>query len=343
MADNQGRPQPRLAELYRELAEGGVGLIITGHMYIHPSGHAHEGMTGIYDDALIPKLATLADSVHQAGGRVVVQINHGGMQCEKALVPEMIAPSATNFDHLEAPSREITVDEIHMLIEAYGDAAKRVKEAGFDGVQIHAAHGYLISVFLSPLVNKRNDSWGGDPERRMRFLREVSKTVRSKIGPDFPMLIKLGMMDGIEGGLTLEAGAEVVAELDNMGFDGIELSGGVARGSFNSRKGIRSPDREAYFRPLAEKARPMTPLPIILVGGFRTIQVMEQVLEEGTADFISICRPLISEPDLPNRLQQGIQTKSRCLSSNNCWPDDVPDGIACKCPHDKVEVELLER
>ncbi len=337
MADDEGRPKPDFYELYRDLAEGGVGLIITGHMFIHPSGHAHQGMTGIYQDDLAPGLARLADVIHEAGGRVVVQINHGGMQCEKATVSDMIAPSSVDLKRLEAPSREITKDEIILMIESYGDAAIRVKDAGFDGVQIHAAHGYLISEFLSPLINKRNDEWGGDPERRLQFLREVSQNVRTKIGPDFPMLIKLGMMDGVDGGLSPDEGAGVVAELERMGFDAIEISGGVGRGSFNTRKGIRSQDREAYFLPLAEKAREVTKLPILLVGGFRSVKVMERVLENRIADFISICRPLISEPDLPNRLRDGIQSKSRCLSSNNCWPEENGEGIACKCPHDKVE------
>lgn len=340
MADDDGRPQPRLANLLRELAQGGVGLIITGHMYVHPSGHAHWGMTGIYNDELIDALSELPEAVHQEGGRVVVQINHGGMQCDNDLVPEMVAPSATDFDHLDASSREIREDEILMLIEAYGDAARRGKVAGFDGVQIHAAHGYLISEFLSPLVNQRDDRWGGDPDRRMNFLKEVSKNVRGKVGPDFPMLIKLGMMDDLDEGLTPEGGAEVARALKGMGFDGIEISGGVARGSFNTRKGIRSPDREAYFLPLAQRVRKVTDLPILLVGGFRTLDVMERVLEEEAADFISMCRPLISEPDFPNRLQEGLQTKSRCLSSNNCWPENRTDGIACKCPHEKVAVEL---
>ena len=337
MADDEGRPQPHFYELYRDLARGGVGLIITGHMFINPSGHAHRGMTGIYQDDLVPGLALLADVIHEAGGRVIVQINHGGMQCEKATVSDMIAPSSVDSKRLEAPSREMTKNEIILMIEAYGDAAMRVKDAGFDGVQIHAAHGYLISEFLSPLINRREDDWGGDPVRRLRFLREVSKNVREKIGPEYPMLIKLGMMDGIDGGLNSDEGAGVVAELDGMGFDALEISGGVGRGSFNTRKGIRSQDREAYFLPLAEIARVVTEIPILLVGGFRSVEVMERVLENGSADFISICRPLISEPDLPNRLRDGIQSKSRCLSSNNCWPEENGEGIACKCPHDKVE------
>jgi 2,4-dienoyl-CoA reductase-like NADH-dependent reductase (Old Yellow Enzyme family) len=339
MADDVGRPNEDFYKLYRELAEGGVGLIITGHMFVHRSGHAHQGMTGIYKEDLVPGLSRLADDIHEKDGRVVVQINHGGMQCEKTTVSDMIAPSSVDLERLEAPSREISEDEILQMIEAYGDAAKRVKDAGFDGVQIHSAHGYLISEFLSPLINKRTDEWGGDPTRRMRFLREVSKNVREKVGPDFPMLIKLGMMDGIDEGLSPHEGTGIVAELDGMGFDALEISGGVGLGSFNTRKGIRSQDREAYFLPLAEQAREVTKLPISLVGGFRSLEVMERVLESGTVDFISLCRPLISEPDLPNRLLDGIQSKSRCLSSNNCWPEEDGEGIACKCPHDKVKIE----
>ncbi len=338
MADDDGNPKPELESLYRQLAKGGVGLIITGHMYVHPSGQAHKGMTGIFNDDQIPGLRKLADAIHEEGGRVVVQINHGGMQCEEGTVVDTIAPSHIESPYLERPAREITIDEIDELIEAYGQAAMRVKGAGFDGVQIHAAHGYLISEFLSPLVNKRTDQWGGDTNRRMRFLKNVSKSVREKIGPTFPMLIKLGMMDGVDEGLSADEGAKIVAELAGMGFDGIEISGGVGgSGSFNTKKGIRSEDREAYFLPLAERARKATDLPILLVGGFRSLRVMERVLGDGHADFISMCRPLISEPDLPNRLREGVQIKSRCLSSNNCWPEENGVGIACKCPHDKVK------
>ncbi len=340
MADDDGNPKPELENLYRQLAKGGVGLIITGHMYVHPSGQAHKGMTGIYKDDQIPGLRKLADAIHQEGGRVVVQINHGGMQCEEGTVADTIAPSHIEGPYLERPAREITLDEIDELIEAYGEAARRVKEAGFDGVQIHAAHGYLIGEFLSPLINHRTDQWGGDTNRRMQFLKNVSKSVREKIGPTFPMLIKLGMMDGVDEGLSAAEGTEIVAELAGMSFDGIEISGGFGGGgSYNIKKGIRSEDREAYFLPLAEKARKATDLPIILVGGFRSLPVMERVLKDGQADFISMCRPLISEPDLPRRLREGVQIKSRCLSSNNCWPEENGDGIACKCPHDKVKSE----
>lgn len=333
MADADGVPKPGLKELYRELAWGGVGLIITGHMYVHPSGKAHPEMTGIYADEMVPDLADLADAVHQEGGRAVVQINHGGMQCSRETVPETIAPSAVAASFLKQSPREMTPDEIALLIEAYGQAARRAKEAGFDGVQIHGAHGYLIGQFLSPFVNRRTDEWGGDLEGRMRFLRAVCRAVRGQVGPNYPLLIKLGMVDGVEGGLTAAETVQVVAALEEMGLDGVEISGGIDGGSdLNTRTGIRSEADEAYFRPLAQQARPATPLPTVLVGGLRSRQVMEEVLRSGDADFVSLCRPLICEPDLPNRLREGVQERSSCISANRCWPDEMEEGIACKCP-----------
>ncbi len=338
MADNQGRPLPSMGALYEELTRGGVGLIITGHMYIHPSGKTHPEMTGVYGDDLIPDLSRLADVVHRNGGKIVVQINHGGMQCRHESVPNKIAPSTIDETFLNHPARAMTKNEIHEMIQAYGDAARRVQEAGFDGVQIHAAHGYLISQFLSPFVNKRDDQWGGSIENRMRFLRQVAKTVREKVGLGFPMLIKLGMKDGVQGGLMLEESAIVVAALEDMGFDALEISGGIGgKTVVNSKKGIRNQSEEAYFLPFAEIARPVTNLPIMLVGGLRSKAVMERILISGQADFISLCRPLITEPNLPNLMREGIKDKSRCLSANNCWPTSDGEGIACKCPHEKVE------
>lgn len=335
MADPDGRPQPGLKRLYQELARGGVGLIITGHMYVHPSGKAHPEMTGIYSDDLIPALAELTGAVHQAGGRIAVQINHGGMRCRET-VSETIAPSAVDATSLDQPARAMTPDEIDMLIQAYAQAARRAQQAGFDGVQIHAAHGYMISQFLSPFVNRRSDEWGGDVAGRTRFLRAVCRAVREQVGPDYPTFIKLGMVDGVEDGLTPEGGTQIAAALEEMGLDGLEISGGVGGGrNLNVRPGILAGVDEAYFRPLAQKARSATRLPIMLVGGLRSRGVMEEVLSAGDADFVSLSRPLICEPDLPNRLRLGQQEESACISANYCWPEGEGEGIACKCPIDK--------
>jgi 2,4-dienoyl-CoA reductase-like NADH-dependent reductase (Old Yellow Enzyme family) len=326
--------------LYQELAQGGVGLIITGHMYVHPSGKAHEEMIGIYDDHLIPDLASLAETVHAAGGRIAVQINHGGLKCNQTVVPNVLGPSIVEHEFVRTPLRELSQPEISDLVQAYGQAARRVKAAGFDAVQIHAAHGYLISQFLSPLTNLRSDDYGVGIRGRMRFLQEICQAIRKQVGLDYPLLIKLGMKDGIPGGLELEESLEVVSALSDMGIDGFEISGGFdTRPRLNIQKGIRSEEREAYFLPIAKAARRFTSLPLILVGGFRSYKVMDLTLQGGHADFISLSRPLISEPDLPLKFRQGLQVKSRCISANNCWPKQVNEGIACKCPLDDVALE----
>jgi 2,4-dienoyl-CoA reductase-like NADH-dependent reductase (Old Yellow Enzyme family) len=333
MADADGRPRPQLKELYRDLARGGVGLIITGHLYVHPSGKAHPEMTGITCDELIPYLAELVDAVHGEGGRIAAQINHGGMQCTPDVVAGTIAPSAVDAPFLSQPAREMSRDEIDMLIQAYAQAARRAQAAGFDAVQIHAAHGYLISQFLSPFANRRTDEWGGDVPRRTRFLRAVCQAVREQVGRDYPMFVKLGMMDGLEEGLRPEEGVEVAAALEDMDLEALEISGGISRGkpNFNARPGMRAMEDEAYFRPLARQARRATRLPIMLVGGLRSRQVMEDVLASGEADFISLARPLVCEPDLPNRLRLGRQDRSACTSGNRCWPEGPGKTIGCKC------------
>jgi 2,4-dienoyl-CoA reductase-like NADH-dependent reductase (Old Yellow Enzyme family) len=337
MADADGRPLPPLTRLYEELARGGVGLIITGHMYVHPSGKAHDEMTGIHADELIPDLAKFAQAVHDLEGLIVPQINHGGMNSLAETVFEPIAPSAIDEPFLTRPAREMTPLEVDTAIQAFADAARRCQDAGFDGVQIHAAHGYLISQFLSPFVNKRTDRWGGTAEKRMQFLRDVCSAVRDQVGSEYPVLIKFGMMDSVRGGLSSEEGARVVAALAGMGINAVEISGGLGgKKNLNVRKGIKSEAKEAYFLSLAREARPVTELPILLVGGFRSRAVMERVLADGLADYVSLCRPLISEPDLPNQFKLGLKEKSRCLSANNCWANEPGEGIACKCPHDRV-------
>lgn len=331
MAAATGRPRPGLSRLYRDLSAGGVGLIITGHMYVDAGGKCHPEMTAIDDDDLLPELTALAAAVHDAGGLAAVQINHGGMNCSRETVAEPVAPSDIEADFLQRPARALTSSEITSIIDAYAAAARRVQEAGFDAVQLHGAHGYLINQFLSPFVNRRDDAWGGDLAGRMRFLREVSRAVRAEVGSDYPVFIKLGMVDGVGGGLTLAESVKVVAALEEMGLDGVEVSGGITGGEVqNSRKGVRTTEDEAYFRDFARAAKAATSLPVMLVGGLRSRTVMDDVLASGDADFISLCRPLICEPDLPQRLQAG-QARASCISANRCWPEGMGEGIACHC------------
>ncbi|MFC2105869.1 NADH:flavin oxidoreductase [Candidatus Bipolaricaulota bacterium] len=332
LANADGWPKPKLKELYQTLVRGGVGLIITGHMYVHPSGRSHTEMLGIHEDGLIGPLAELAEAVHGEGGQVVAQINHVGMKASLEAVAEPIAPTTMNMLFTKRSARAIAPGEADLLIEAFGEAARRAREAGFDGVQIHAAHGYLISQYLSPLTNQRTDEWGGSLKRRVRFLTEVCKEVRSQVGKGYPVLVKLGMMDRLEGGLAPEESVRVAGALEEMGLDGLEISGGIGSdSSFHIREDIRSVSEEAYFRPLAQRVRSATNLPILLVGGLRSKSVMEDVVATGDADFISLCRPLICEPELPNAFRQGLWNRSSCISCNRCLPEKPGDeGIACK-------------
>jgi len=329
MADKEGRPEPPMVEMYEALAQGGVGLIITGHAFVHHSGRCRLTMTGVHDDDLIPSLEALTKVVHSHGGKVAMQINHGGRRCaEDAIKGEPLAPSPVPQTRGDPRPQELNEAQIREVIGAYGRAAGRAKAAGFDGVQLHGAHGYLINQFNSPAANWRKDSWGGSLARRVRFLEEVAAAVRDQVGGDYPVLIKLGIQDFVRDGLTLDDGVEIVRHLADWGIDAVEISGGL--GGQNTRKDILHPDEEAYFLPQARKAREVTDLPLILVGGLRSKSVMERILEEGTADFISLCRPLIREPDLPRRLQEGHQDKAACISCNRCWPPPGEYGVKCR-------------
>lgn len=333
MAKENGAPRPALRELYKTLVEGDVGLIITGHMYIADRGKCHQEMTGIQDDDLIPSLKKLTDAVHELDGKIAVQINHGGGNCSPETVSDPMAPSSQGKPFYKQQAQEMTEEEIQETIQAYAQAARRAKEAGFDAVQIHGAHGYLISQFLSPLSNQRQDQWGGSLENRSRFLHQICRALRREVGPDYPLLIKFGLADGSKGGLTQEEGGDIASYFQDWGLDGVEISVGFGGGRFKGiSKGITKPEDEAYLLPLVKTAREHTELPLIAVGGFRSRKVMEKVLVAGWADFISMSRPLIREPHLPKRLKKGEQSSAKCISSNKCWPEKKGEGIGCKCP-----------
>jgi 2,4-dienoyl-CoA reductase-like NADH-dependent reductase (Old Yellow Enzyme family) len=328
MADEAGRPEPPLTEMYTALAQGGVGLLITGHAYVHPTGKAHPATTGVYEDSLIPTLQTLSEAVHREEGKVVMQINHAGRQTSAEVIGQRPwAPSPLARSKSSPRPQEMTETQIEEIIRAFARAAGRAQAAGFDGVQIHAAHGYLVNQFNSPATNWRRDRWGKDAASRLRFFEQVAATIRDEVGDDYPLLTKLGIQDFVRDGMTLYDGLEIVRHLADWGIDGVEISGGI--GSANTRKDILRPEDESYFLSQARMARRVTDLPILLVGGMRSREVMERILEEGTADFISVCRPLIREPDLPKRLQAG-QKKSTCVSCNRCWPPPGEYGVKCR-------------
>jgi len=301
-------------------------------MYVHPTGIAHPQMVGIDSDDRVDGLAALAEAVHEEGGHIAVQINHAGRQARDGVVKTAIAPS----DHPATPprpaARRMTGEEIAEIIEAYAQAARRVAEAGFDAVQVHAAHGYLISQFLSPLANQRTDAWGGSLRNRMRFLASVVGAIRREVGDRFPVFAKLGLRDEAEGGLTLEEGSQILSAAKGLGLDAVEISGGIGTtGAHVARQGVRPGHDEAYLRPWAQRVKQDTSVPILLVGGLRSRSVMEDVLASGDAQFISLCRPLVCEPDLASRLAEGEDTTARCISANRCWPESSDGYVACRC------------
>lgn len=332
MAGNDGSITPALVNLMGQLAKGRVGLIISSHAYIKPEGQAGPKQIGVYKDALIDGLRQMTRAVHDQGGKIVLQMAHSGCQANPKITGQPpLGPS--NLEEItKVPSKAMTVDDIHDVIEAFGLAAQRAKEAGFDGVQIHGAHGYLMNQFLSPFFNKRTDAYGGSVENRYRVLQEVLKKVRSVVGPAFPVLIKLNSQDFLEGGLDLEDSVKIGRWLQEDGLDAIELSGGTLRSAplTPSRVGITNEEKEAYFREAAKAFKEKITIPLILVGGIRSLPVAEGLIDQGVADYISMCRPFIREPGLVQRWQSGDVRKATCLSDNLCFgPAMAGEGIYC--------------
>jgi len=320
LADTSGRVTDGFIAAYEALAKGGVGLIVTGHAYVTKNGKASSTMLGVYDDGLIPDLKRLVDTVHQYESRIVMQINHAGRQTASSTIGETpVAPSALPNPQTRETPRALSKEEIEEMIEAYGAAAGRAVAAGFDGVQIHGAHGYLISQFISPYTNRRDDGWGGSPENRMGFLLKVYRRMRKEVGEGYPLMIKLNSADYIEGGLTIDESSRIAKTLSQEGIDAIEISGGMAEsGNWIIKPNIKEEKDEAYFLPHARRFREVIDVPLMLVGGLRTPSLMERLLEEGEADMISLCRPFIREPGLVNRWKSGDRRKADCISCGGC-------------------------
>jgi len=334
LADAEGFIRPKLVQMLAEVAKGNVGLVIPGYFYIKPDGKGLPWQAGICYDAHVERLKQLVDAVHKEGAAIAAQIAHAGGRTRPKTIggSQPAAPSAIDgFSFGETP-RELTLPEIHLLIEAFAQAARRAKEAGFDAVQLHAAHGYLLSQFLSPLLNLRKDGYGGTRKKRQRFVIEVYEAVRSEVGRDFPVFIKLNTTDGPQNGITPEESLEIVKQLESLGLDAVEVSGGIAGSDLYrpSRKSITRPSEEAYFRFAAKLFKEHLRIPVILVGGIKSYEVADNILREKYADFVSFSRPLICEPDLILRWYRGDISKSRCLSCNLCLQEGLKgSGIAC--------------
>ena len=344
MAHTDGACSQRLIDLMAELSEGGVGLIISSHAFVSPEGQASPRQIGLYSDELLPGLTRLAQTVHDKGGKIVMQLAHAGCHADTALTGQQpIGPSAFKNDP-DASCREMSVAEIEQTVAAFGQGAARAQNAGFDGVQIHAAHGYLLSQFLSPFYNKRTDHYGGSIANRSRMVLDVLKSIRNRTDDRFAVMIKINSEDYLETGLTLSEMLQVAKRLQQAGIDAIELSGGTKfSGKRNPiRSGKINPENEAFYKKAAGAFKESISVPLLLVGGIRSYGVAEGLVEAGLADYISLSRPFIREPGLVKRWQNGDTGKSMCRSDNLCFrPAREGKGIYCVRSEKEQQHEIL--
>lgn len=349
-ADEQGRVSDALINRYRKLAQGDIGLILTGFMYVHPLGQAQKYQTGIYSDDFIPGLKKLADAVHVEGGKVAFEISHAGRQADKKLIGQTpLGPSRKRRDptYFIKPL-EMTDEQVWEVIDAFVKAAERSVEAGSDMVFVHAGGGDLLNQFISPFFNFRDDDWGGSDEKRFRILREILEKIKNTIDDTIPILLKMNCNDRTpQEGMTPALAKKYTAWLSEIGIDALELTSGVKfynhmncwRGEVPIHETLRS-------FPLWKKAPGWLKMKIawegkydfvegwnlkdelqvkpamgairsFVVGGLRRMEYMEEIVEKGYADFVCMCRPFIREPDLVKKFKEGKKEAS-CISCNKC-------------------------
>ncbi|MFX0030551.1 MAG: NADH:flavin oxidoreductase [Candidatus Hermodarchaeota archaeon] len=323
-AEKYGYVGQKILEMYDELARGGIGLIVTGFTGIDPSATGSPYQLRLDNDSYIPGNKKLVKTIHdQPEVKVAMQIVHMGRQCEHPKFTP-IAPSPIPEKTTGLTPRELSTEEVYELIKKFKDTAIRAYECEYDMVQLHACHGYLLSNFISPYTNKRKDEFGGSVENMARILIEIYNQIRDELGKKFPITIKLQTDDAVPGGLTLDTSSKIAKILADIGYDAIEPSGGIYESELFNRnpypiKIIKSPEGENYFLSTAKRLKPlMNGTKLILVGGIKNPITAEKILNDNHADFISMCRPLIYEPDLPNRWKNGDLSPAKCISCNSC-------------------------
>ena len=346
MATDQGEATDDLVRLYSDLALGGAGLIITGHIYVEPRGKYEPRQLGLDHDSRIAPLARVTEAVHRYGGLIFAELSHAGSQ---SLIPDIVplAPSIVpNAIFARQPAEMSDADAEKVIID-FAAAAARAKQAGFDGIHLHSGNGYLLSQFNSPFANRRDDRWGGDARRRARLILEVYQAVRRAVGADFPVTARLGVADTVEGGLSLSDGLAIARQLSAEGLDALEVTYGVMT-SYRENirpysgvgrlraiadgmlyRGFSRPVAEAYYRPFTRAAKTAVNIPLILVGGIRSTGLMEDVIRSGDADFVALARPFVREPDLVNKIAQGRHGPVNCVSCNICFLHEGIDPLRC--------------
>lgn len=317
VAAPDGAPNAGHVRLYERWSKGGAGLLITGNVMIDRQNLGETGNTVLEDERHLDAYRAWAIAAKSGGARVWAQLNHPGRQAPRNVARDPVAPSPIRLEGagpLFATPRALTEGGIEEIIGRFARAAELAERAGFDGVQIHGAHGYLVSQFLSPRTNRRTDAWGGDADRRRRFLIEVVRAIRAAVRPRFAVGVKLNSADFQRGGFDHEESMAVLEALDAEGLDLLEVSGGTYESAvmFEETQPAHasSKAREAFFMEYAEQARARVKTPIMLTGGFRTKAGMEHALEEGI-DVVGLARPLALEPELPALLMRGERDAAR--------------------------------
>lgn len=347
MADDNGHVTDRMMECMKELALGGVGLIITGHAYVRKDGQASPWQLSVDSDECIPGLRDMAKLVRESGSRLCVQIAHAGANVfPRATGGAGKGPSALSGEGLP-DCGELSREEIADLVTSFAEAARRVQQAGVDCVQIHGAHGYGISQFLSPFYNRRTDEYGGSIENRARFVREIVRAMRAAVGPEFPIFIKLNSEDFTEPGLSRADMRAVVNMLAEDGLDCVEMSGGTLHSPPKLRPvrpgDFSAPENQVWYQQAAREYQKECTLPLMLVGGIRDVQVADTLVADGVCDCISLSRVLVREPGIINRWKNGDLAPSNCISDNLCFrPGGAGKGVYCLTKERQEKKRLKE-
>lgn len=324
-ADEEGRFNQNIHALYKDLAAGGVGLIISGMVGIDTNSRIAPFMAKAYDNSFTADLQKLTELVHAHGSRLLVQIAHCGAVVQET---DEGKPAVGMSSIPEKDIRPLSAEDISQLVNSFAQAAIRCKEAGADGVQIHGSHGYLLSQSLSPLYNHRSDEYGGSLENRARLLFAVYHSVRSAVGKDYPIWVKINASDVADGGLSFDESLWVCKQLSEKGVDAIEVSGGISLSLESAPiRAVSHKGQEGYFSREALAIAESVDTDIVSVGGYRSPELLEQKLNAGSIQGLSMSRPFISEPGLANRWHSGQLEKARCISCSKCF---APGNLSCK-------------
>ena len=316
-ADDNGNVTEETIAVYDTLGSSGIGLIITGYAFVSPIGKAATRQISAHTDTMIPGLRRITEAAHQRNSKIVLQIAHSGTNAAfRARDEEVELLAVAEQPDVNRPYREMDEEDIQETMQEFARAAARAKEAGFDGVQLHGAHGYLMSQFQSPIINHRRDKWGGTAENRRRFHLDVLHEIRKKVGVDFPLMIKYGLVDYDDGGLSLSEGLETVRLMVDAGIDAVEISAASGPGLLKSQE---SGDAgHVYFRESTAAVKKIVNVPVMMVGGIRSLETAQDIVDKGDADLISMCRPFIREPDLLSRWAKEDRSQARCISCFKC-------------------------